>query len=138
MAMAFEFPMAHSREQGPTPVNPQEKAFFDYLTRVANIRFGDRLQVEPWFTCVDRKDETTFFSASLFQFTSNTTIDQNVKAWVSTFMDHAYWASINSADCTYDINQFNECFAKGSFRVYFRDQRVVYFYEGSDQKWCND
>lgn len=121
---------------GPIPVNPQERAFFDYLTKVAKIRFGDRLQPDPWITCENRTDSLTFFSASLFQFTNNKDISKNVRAWVAGLFDHAYWASIKSARCKFDIAHFNECFAKGSFTLFFRNNRVVSFYEKSSKTWC--
>lgn len=123
---------------GPIPVNPQERAFFDYLTRIAKIRFADNLQPDPWITCENKTDSSTFYSASLFQFTPNYDIQKNVTAWVSNLFDHAYWASIRMASCTFDISHFNECFAKGSFSLYFRNNRVVSFYEKASKTWCEN
>lgn len=121
---------------GPFPVNPQERAFFKYLERVASIRFEDNLPVEPWFECDDRFQKRTFFSASFYQFTNSRDLDTNLRAWVASFLDHAYWARVFRATCTFDINHFNECKAEGTFYVQFRDKRVIYFQEGTSSQSC--
>ncbi len=123
---------------GPLPVNPQEKAFFDYLKRVGSIRFSDNLPVEPWFECDDRLNKRTFFSASLYQFTENNNIEDNVRAWSASFLDHAYWGRVFRAICTYDINHFNECQAQGHFMVQFRNERVIYFQEDQSSLSCDN
>ncbi|MCF8059587.1 MAG: hypothetical protein K9K67_09840 [Bacteriovoracaceae bacterium] len=123
---------------GPLPVNPQERAFFDYLNRVGSIRFQDNLPVEPWFECDDRLNKRTFFSASMFQFTENNDVEQNIRAWVASFLDHAYWAKVYRAVCRYDVNHFNECRAQGNFMVQFRNQRIIYFQEGLNSQSCDN
>lgn len=125
-----------ARPSGPFPINPQEKAFFDYLRKVAEIRFFDGLPVEPWIQCEDYPMKRTFFSASYYQFTDNTDVDNNLRAFVAAFMDHARWGGISRATCSYDINHFNECRASGKFIVTFRYQRVVYFKEGNNERSC--
>lgn len=121
---------------GPYPVNPQERAFFKYLERVASIRFADNVPVDPWFECDDRYQKRTFFSASFYQFTENRDIDINLRAWVASFLDHAYWARVFRATCTFDVNHFNDCKAQGTFYVQFRNQRVIYFQEGESTQSC--
>lgn len=126
----------HTRSTGPFPINPQEKAFFDYLREVASVRFFDNLPVEPWIQCEDYPMKRTFFSASFYQFSEDTDLETNLRTFVAAFMDHARWAQISRATCSYDINHFNECRAYGNFTVTFRYQRVVYFKKGPDKKTC--
>lgn len=128
---------ARPNSGGPYPVNPQERAFFKYLARVASIRFQDNVPVEPWFECDDRYQKRTFFSASLYQFSDTRDLDSNIRSWVASFLDHAYWARVFRATCTFDINHFNECKAEGTFFVQFRDKRVIYFEEGESTQSCS-
>ncbi len=127
---------AQARLSGPFPINPQERAFFEYLRQVAAIRFYDNVPVEPWIQCEDYPMKRTFFSASFFQFSDSTDLETNLRAFVAAFMDHARWAGISRATCAYDINHFNDCRANGRFIVTFRYQRVVYFSEGTSERSC--
>ncbi len=119
------------------PINPQESNFFDYLNQVGAIRFADNLPTEPWFECVEGKTTQTFFSASLYSFTSNRNREENVEAFVATLMDHAYWSKIGFAHCRYDIDHFNVCKAQGRFTIHFKNQRIIYFHQGAEKKYCS-
>lgn len=124
------------KESGPLPVNPQERSFFQYLTKITNIRFADGLQTSPWVTCEDNGSRSTFFSASILQFAETDEVQKKIRVWVESLFDHAYWANVDSATCTYDINHFNECFSKGEFKIYFKNNRVISFLEKTGRKWC--
>lgn len=123
-------------ELAPLPVTPSEKRFVEYLKETAQITFQDTLPVEPWVTCDDTLQKRTFFSASLYQFTSAPDINSKVSSWMASFLDYAYWGSVQSASCKYDINHFNECFATGSFTVTFRQKRIISFREEGRTQYC--
>lgn len=122
---------------GPIPVTPAERAFFEYLDGVSKISLSDNIPVDPWVECDDQEAKSTFFSASLNQFTDSSNPDQGLQTWLTSFLDHAYWARVSSATCLYEANHFNECFAKGSFRVIFRSKRIIGFKEVSQDRYCN-
>lgn len=118
------------------PINPQETAFFNYLKKVARLRFIDRLPTEPWFECVEGKSNNTFFSGGLYSFTDNRDVDDNVEAFVATLLDHAFWSKVGFAQCRFDIDHFNECKAQGFSVVHFKNQRLVYFHRGPEKNTC--
>jgi len=122
---------------GPIPVTPAEKAFFFYLDRISKISFSDNIPVDPWVECDDQEDKSTFFSASLNQFANPDQIDSGLQAWLTSFLDHAYWARVSSATCIYEANHFNECFARGRFKVTFRSKRVIGFKQIMTDQYCN-
>jgi len=128
---------ATARIWGPLPVTPAESTFFEYLNGLAGIRFYDNLPVEPWIQCDDQVEKRTFFSASLLQFDSTTDLDQKIQTWFASFLDHSYWARVEVANCTYDINHFNDCNASGKFQVRFRTRRIIYFVEGESSETCS-
>ncbi len=120
----------------PLPVTPSEKKFVEYLKQTSEITFQDTLPVEPWIQCDDIVQKRTFFSASLYQFTSATDINSKVQSWMASFLDYAYWGRVQSANCKYDINHFNECFASGSFTVSFRQKRIISFRDEGRTQYC--
>jgi len=122
----------------PLPVTPSEKRFVEYLKQTAEIRFSDTLPVEPWIQCDDTVQKRTFFSASLYQFTSSQDLNSKIQSWMASFLDYAYWGRVESARCKYDINHFNECFASGNFRVDFRQKRIISFREEERNQYCEN
>lgn len=129
---------AFSQAYAPLPVTPSEKKFVQYLKDTADIRFQDGLPQEPWIQCDDTIQKRTFFSASLYQFTSATDVNSNIQSWMASFLDYAYWGRVQSAFCKYDINHFNECFANGSFIVHFRQKRIISFREEGRRQYCEN
>ncbi len=121
----------------PLPVTPSEKKFVEYLQETAEITFRDTLPVEPWIQCEDTLQKRTFFSASLHQFTSAADINSKVQSWMASFLDYAYWGRVQNANCKYDINHFNECFASGSFTVHFRQKRIISFRNEGRSQYCH-
>lgn len=132
------FWIGHSfaERQAPLPVTPSEERFVEYLKETARITFQDTLPVVPWIQCDDTLKERTFFSASLDQFTNAQDINSRVQSWMASFLDYAYWGSVKTASCKYDINHFNECFASGSFDVTFRQKRIISFREEGRTQYC--
>lgn len=130
--------MGQALAQGtaPLPVTPSEKRFVTYLKETADITFQDTLPVEPWIQCDDTLQKRTFFSASLYQFTSAQDINSKVQSWMASFLDYAYWGRVQTANCKYDINHFNECFASGSFTVHFRQKRIINFRDEGRSQYC--
>jgi hypothetical protein len=126
-----------TKSWGPIPVTPAENAFFSYLDKVSKISFSDNIPLDPWVECDDQRDKSTFFSASLNQFMDPNHPDSGLQTWLTSFLDHAYWARVSSATCLYEANHFNECFARGSFRVTFRSKRVIGFKEIRADRYCN-
>ncbi len=124
------------KEWGPIPVTPAETIFFQYLDEVSKITLSDNIPSDPWVECDDQKEKNTFFSASFNQFSDYNSPGYGLQVWLSSFLDHAYWARVTSANCHYDANHFNECFAKGSFRVIFRSKRVIEFKELTRERYC--
>ena len=122
----------------PLPVTPSEKRFVEYLKQTSEITFQDTLPVEPWIQCDDTEQKRTFFSASLYQFTTATDIDSKIQSWMASFLDYAYWGQVHSAVCKYDINHFNECFATGSFIVHFRQKRIISFRDENRTQYCQN
>jgi len=130
--------LAFAQTYAPLPVTPSEKRFVEYLKETAEISFEDTLPVEPWIQCDDTLQKRTFFSASLYQFTSSQDVNSNIQSWMASFLDYAYWGSVRSAHCKYDINQFNECFANGTFTVHFRQKRIISFREEGRRQFCDN
>lgn len=127
---------SHARENGPSPVTPEEEKFFSFLRELSQFRFIDNLPLEPWIECEDVKDNTTFFSASLHQFTDSMDVNEKVKSWVTSFMDLAYWARVTTASCEYSIDHFNNCQLKGKFTTLFRKERIIYYHQVELARTC--
>lgn len=126
-----------ARHRGPVPVTPAERAFFAYIEDVSKISLADGIPAHPWVECDDQEEKSTFFSASLNQFYDPQNPHDALQSWLTSFLDHAYWARVKSATCLYEANHFNECFARGSFRVIFRSKRIIGFKEKTKERYCN-
>ena len=121
----------------PIPVTPAERAFFQYLEELSNITLADNIPADPWVECDDQDEKSTFFSASFNQFSDPNKPGEALQDWITSLLDHAYWARVRSANCIYEANYFNECFARGRFRVMIRSKRIIGFKVLAKEQYCN-